>query len=137
MIDVSVSRKRNGLGLVPAHVQTGARTGLGTAAAYLEQRITMKVLSNIPPALKPETVARKGSSKALIDTGEMFDKIDSQVTGLEAKVGVIGAPAAYAIHHEYGAPAAGIPERSLIRSTWNEEKGNVEKLIQGGVKSQL
>ena len=35
--------------------------------------------SNMPPGLKPKTIARKGSSKSLIDTGRMRQSIDFEV----------------------------------------------------------
>lgn len=38
------------------------------------------IASNIPPPLKPETIARKGSSVALIDTGQLRSSITYQVT---------------------------------------------------------
>lgn len=40
-------------------------------AAMMQARIT----SNIPPPLKPETVERKGSSVALVDTGQLKSSI--------------------------------------------------------------
>ena len=38
-----------------------------------------KIASNIPPALAPETIERKGSSVALIDTGQLRSSITWQV----------------------------------------------------------
>jgi hypothetical protein len=35
--------------------------------------------SSIPPPLKPETIKRKGSSRALVDTGQLLRSIDSVV----------------------------------------------------------
>lgn len=41
--------------------------------------IQKRISSNIPPALKPATIARKGSSVALIDTGQLRQSITYEV----------------------------------------------------------
>lgn len=41
--------------------------------------IKAKIGSNIPPALKPETAAAKGSSNTLIDTGQMRAAVSYEV----------------------------------------------------------
>lgn len=46
-------------------------------AAMMQARIT----SNVPPPLKPETVERKGSSVALVDTGQLKSSLTWQVEG--------------------------------------------------------
>lgn len=40
----------------------------------------------------------------------------------------------YAAHHEFGAPEAGIPKRSFLRDPFNDEKGNIIKLMDSLVK---
>jgi hypothetical protein len=56
------------------------------------------------------------------DTGlkAIIKKVGQLASGPHVKVGVIGGGrnADIAVIHEYGAPAAGIPERSFIRSTF-------------------
>ena len=53
------------------------------AFGILGQKVTSdmreKIRSNIPPPLKPATIARKGSSVALIDTGRMIQAISYKV----------------------------------------------------------
>lgn len=137
MINIHIKHEKEGLSTLDNKLESGLRNGITDAATHLERKIVQKVLSNISPTLKSETIARKGSSKALIDTGELFDQIDADVDGLTAKVGVIGSRAKVAVHHEYGAPAAGIPERSFIRSTFNEEKRRMGKIIEGAVKDKI
>ena len=46
-------------------------------AAMMQARIA----SNVPPPLKPETVERKGSSVALVDTGQLKSSLTWQVEG--------------------------------------------------------
>ena len=48
---------------------------LERAGEYLANKMSEKVYSNIPPALKEATVKAKGSSHTLIDTGEMAENI--------------------------------------------------------------
>jgi hypothetical protein len=49
---------------------------LGTWAVA---KIQASIRSNIPPPLQPETVARKGSSVALIDTGQLINGVTYEV----------------------------------------------------------
>lgn len=51
---------------------------LGTwAAAEVKKSITSK---DIPPPLKPKTIAAKGSSKPLVDTGKLLNAISYEVS---------------------------------------------------------
>jgi hypothetical protein len=58
----------------------GARQGMNTlgawAAAQVKNTITQ---TDIPPPLASETVNRKGSSKPLVDTGQMLNAISWEV----------------------------------------------------------
>lgn len=102
------------------------------AGVFLEGKMTEKITSGLRPALKKETIARKGSSTPLIDTGELLGQIDHRMSGKdEVEVGVFGSKAKIAVHHEFGAPKAGIPERSFLRSTFNEQKPKLVKIIKG------
>lgn len=42
--------------------------------------IKEKILSNVPPPLNPATIKRKGSSRTLIDTGNMKNSITFKIT---------------------------------------------------------
>jgi len=102
------------------------------AGVFLEGKMTEKITAGLKPALKKETIARKGSSTPLIDTGELLSQIDHRMTGKdEVEVGVFGSKAKIAVHHEFGAPKANIPERSFIRSTFNEQRPKLVKIIKG------
>lgn len=65
-----------------AAVVSGKRT-LDQALARLELAfegdVKQRIRRNIPPPLKPATVARKGSSVALIDTGQLVNSIRARV----------------------------------------------------------
>jgi hypothetical protein len=53
---------------------------MGLLGLWCANAIKGKIISSdIPPPLKPATVARKGSSKVLIDTGELLNHITWKV----------------------------------------------------------
>jgi phage gpG-like protein len=137
MLNMSVDHKQKGINQLDDRLIDGLSNGIDKSADYLKNKMVQKVESNIQPALKTETIERKGSSVALFDTGEMYSQIDADIQRMSAKVGVIGSKAEIATHHEFGAPAAGIPERSFIRSTFNEEKGKMEKIVAGEIKKEI
>jgi hypothetical protein len=59
-------------------VQTGKMStwqALGLVGLKHENQIKAKINSNIDPANSPETIARKKSSKTLIDTGAMLNSV--------------------------------------------------------------
>jgi len=98
-------------------LKIGKEQGLEKMAAVLELKIAEQVRSGAtPPPNAPATIEKKGSSKTLVDTGEMLGQITHEKDGDAYKVGVIGNRAEIAAIHEFGAPAAGIPERSFIRN---------------------
>ena len=137
MLNMSVDHKQKGINQLDDRLIDGLSNGIDKSADYLKNKMVQKVESNIPPALKPATIERKGSSVALFDTGELYSQIDADIQRMSAKVGVIGSKAEIATHHEFGAPVAGIPERSFIRSTFNEEKGKMEKIVAGEIKKEI
>lgn len=137
MLNMSIKRKKGGLSELDDKVISGLSDGIDKSARYLTNQIVRKVETNIPPPLSPATIAQKGSSMALFDTGEMFSQIDHDIHKSYAKVGVIGSKAAIAAHHEFGAPAAMIPERSFIRSTFNEEKSKITKIISNEIEKEI
>jgi hypothetical protein len=74
--------------------------------------------------------------------GKMADRIE-QLKGVKIKVGLLGSGDAGATHdnaditileigniHEFGAPSVGIPERSFIRSTFDEKEGEMAETIE-------
>lgn len=55
------------------------RQALSQAGAYQVGKIKQKISSGVPPPNKPATIARKGSSTPLIDTGEMRATVNYEV----------------------------------------------------------
>lgn len=120
-------------------IEQGLKNGIEKGAFHLEAKMVDKINSNIAPPLKEATIESKGSSLALVDTGELRLEISTQIEpgGLSAKIGVMGGRAEIAAVHEWGLPARGIPERSFMRSTWNEKKGKVEQIIAEEIKKAI
>lgn len=76
--DGNQGRIRKMISLMQQSVATGKRTQ-EQALALLGQKwvseIQVRMSANIPPPLKPATIQRKGSSIALIDTGQLRSAI--------------------------------------------------------------
>lgn len=93
------------------------------AAMDLRNEIVKKINSNVPPPNAPSTIKQKGSSKTLIDTGNMVNSVDMRFTesdsSISIEVGIFDPGVAiYALANEYGTDT--IPERSFMRSTYDE-----------------
>ena len=52
-----------------------ALTGITKIGEWLTNKTKLKINSNVPPPLKPLTIARKHSSRTLIDTAQMINSI--------------------------------------------------------------
>lgn len=120
------------------------------AGVNLRNEIVKKIHSNIPPPNAPSTVKAKGSSKTLIDTGEMWRSVDMQViqedeSTIDVAAGIFEEEIVQrAIANEYGSvrtvttknkdnsdemhqgfSVIVIPERSFMRSSYDE---NIEDI---------
>lgn len=58
---------------------TDIHKALDVLGQYVRGLIQARISAGIPPPLKPATIARKGSSKPLIDTGQLRASIDTEV----------------------------------------------------------
>ena len=56
-----------------------ARKALGTLGAFIQKAFKQKINDGVEPPLKTATIRRKGSSKALVDTGQLINSIDYEV----------------------------------------------------------
>ena len=97
------------------------------AGVNLRNEIVKKIHSNIPPPNAPSTIKAKGSSKTLIDTGEMWRSVDSQViqedeSTIDVAAGIFEEEIAkYAIANEYGS----------VRTVTTKNKDNKDEMHQG------
>ncbi|MFZ2499535.1 hypothetical protein [Methanosarcina sp.] len=104
-------------------------------AHFFEGKMVEKIaLNQLAPPLSPETVKKKKSSRILFDKGDLQGQITSDFSApMHAEVGVIDKGdkkrAYIAKIHEYGAPEAGIPERSFMRSAYIENRGKMAKIF--------
>lgn len=56
------------------------KKALGIIGQMVQDLMKGKILAGLSPPLAPSTVARKGSSKPLIDTGQLINSIDWEIT---------------------------------------------------------
>lgn len=52
---------------------------LGVIGQFLKDKIISRINSNIPPPNAPSTIARKGSSHTLIDTGQLKSSVNWEI----------------------------------------------------------
>lgn len=79
------------------------------ALIRIENAIVRRILSNTPPPNAQSTIAKKGSSKTLIDTGEMLGHVTHRQAeapgGLVGEVGILDEKVAVrAAANEFGVP---------------------------------
>jgi phage gpG-like protein len=129
-VDVEDTKVLKAIDKLSDNLEKKLSSKLETVGVFLEAKMVEKISSGLQPALKPKTIARKGSSTPLIDTGELLGQIDHKVSSDAVEVGVFGSRAKIAKHHEFGAPRANIPERSFMRSSFNENKRQIKKVIK-------
>ena len=102
--------------------------GLREAAMLVEREAKLNITRGRPewPPLKPETIKRKGSSKALIDTGTLRASITHKVHSNYAEVGPFGVK--YAVFQEYGTRY--IPPRPFLRPALYENVKRIKEIIK-------
>ena len=95
------------------------------ALIKIENAIVKKMLSGVPPPNAPSTIAKKGSSKTLIDTGEMLGHVTHLQTEegdlLSGEVGFFDDEIAErALINEFGTGDGHIPSRPFVRPAFDE-----------------
>lgn len=58
-----------------------AKLTMERMGAGIKGQLQRSIIETTSPALKPRTIARKGSAKPLIDTGHMLNSVDYEVDG--------------------------------------------------------
>ena len=103
------------------------KTVVKKAGVNLRNEIVKKIHSNIPPPNAPSTIKAKKSSKTLIDTGEMWRSVDTQViqedeSTIDVASGIFEEEIVkYAIANEYGS----------VRTVTTKNKDNKDEMHQG------
>jgi len=92
--------------------------------------------------LKAGTLKAKApETRSLIDEQQMVMSITSKTKGDVSTVGLHrdskGNAVSIGAVHEFGAPRAGIPKRSFLRTTYTKQKSAIEKLIETVFKKGL
>jgi hypothetical protein len=134
--------------------ESNLETRLGLAGSFLEGKMVEKIAGRISPPLHPHTIMKKRSSQQLVDSGEMLSQVDHRVVGNSVEVGVFGSRAGIAKIQEFGkkidvtpkmrrylhsqglhlkssTTQVIIPERSFMRSAYDENKSRVMKIVRG------
>lgn len=163
MIVVGLDREgHNNLASLREGVQDGYKKGLEKGGTYLEGKVVRKIDSNISPALHPQTIKNKGSSKSLSGIGEMRNEVTSKTSlgGNAVEVGIFGGRAGIGHVHEFGTvidvtpkmrgylhrigihlkpdtDKIVIPERSFLRSTANEEEDKIFDIITKEIEKAI
>lgn len=84
-------------------------------------------------ALKPSTIAKKGSNRPLIETGTLLDSISVEINGLSFTVKPTGDNPSgltneqQAIYHEFGTER--IPPRPFMRPSYEEVEPKLKEEI--------
>ena len=126
---------------------------LRKAGAFMEGEIKKTITSGRPgwKSLNPATIRRKKSSKPLMDTGAMRNAVTHKAESEKDRVlvGIFRASAEVgenikgeeavniAATHEFGSPKRGIPQRSFIRSTFDEKEAEAGNLIESEINKTI
>ena len=111
---------------------------------YLQQKILEKITQQDPswPPLAASTIAAKGSSKAWIDTGELFGLIADRGLciqngpPIEIEIGIFEDEKGFVAQClEYG--TIHIPERPLFRLVFDTEVDNAVALFTSEINKRL
>jgi phage gpG-like protein len=107
----------------------------------LDAAIVKKILSNIPPPNAASTVAKKGSSKTLVDSGDMYRAVKHEIKGeginLVGTTGIFNEEIAkYAYWNEYGTKK-GIPARPFLTPAFDKTAPKVAEEIAEDIFKQI
>lgn len=76
-----IQATRDKLAAQVAEGKITAQVALERLGAFVQGIVQARIAEGIGPALKPETVRRKKSSKPLVDTGQLRSSVTWKVTG--------------------------------------------------------
>lgn len=111
--------------------------------AYMEAKLVAKITHQDSSwaALDPKTIkAKKGSTKAWIDSGELRTLITRTVEGSMqkiVKVGIFNHKKGIIAHFLEFGTSRGIPERPLFRLVFDMEKDNIDSVIRRELDKEL
>ena len=108
---------------------------LRDAANFLKERMKDAIEKQTEswPPLSLVTLRKKfPETRKLFEKGDLVDSIKAKVGRVEATIGIHKEEKRWeiGIFQEYGAPRAGIPSRSFIRSTWAKYQLEVKARIE-------
>jgi phage gpG-like protein len=97
------------------------------ALIKIENAVVKKILSNIPPPNAESTIKQKGSSKTLVDSGEMVGHVTHRIAeGGEGPLGLVGEVGLFEEElakrgaiNEFGTGDGHIPARPFLRPAFD------------------
>ena len=117
-------------------LETFRQEALRDAANFLKDRMKdaiEKQTESSWPSLSLVTLRKKfPETRKLFEKGDLVDSIKAEIGPVEATIGIHPNEKRWeiGIFQEYGAPRAGIPSRSFIRSTWAKYQMVVKARIE-------
>lgn len=124
-------------------LETFSRGTLQEAAEFLRDRMKESIIRQTNsswPSLSYITLMKKfPETRKLYHKGKLVEAIKAKVHAREATIGVHPEEPRHeiGIHNEYGAPRAGIPARSFVRSTWVKYQLVVINMIKAGFVKKM
>lgn len=118
-------------------LQVFKEEALREAAYFLKDKMKdtiRKQTESSWPALSPITLMKKfPETRKLYEKGFLVEAIKAKIAPLEATIGIHSEENRWEIGfwQEFGAPRAGIPARSFVRSTWARYQMEVKARIEG------
>lgn len=92
----------------------------------VQKRILQKIDNRISPGNAPSTIEKKGFDHPLVDSGNLYSSITYTVNDGTLDVGVLETASAEtktsALVNEFGTNDGHTPQRSFLRSTWDESE---------------
>lgn len=127
---------KNNIPKLVTELELFKQAALRDAAYFLKDRMKDTIKNQTDsswPPLSLVTLRKKfPETRKLFEKGKLVDAIKVKMATLEATVGIHTEERRWeiGIWQEYGAPRAGIPARSFIRSTWVRYQIEVKARIE-------
>ena len=127
---------KNSIPKLVTELETFKQEALREAAYFLKDRMKDAIIQQTEsswPPLSLVTLRKKfPETRKLFEKGKLVDAIKVKMAALEATIGIHPGEKRWdvGIWQEYGAPRAGIPSRSFVRSTWAKYQVEVKARIE-------
>ena len=127
---------KNNIPKLVTELETFKQEALRDAAYFLRDKMKDAIRQQTESSWAPlslVTLRKKfPETRKLFEKGDLVDAIKVKMAALEATIGIHPGEKRWeiGIWQEYGAPRAGIPARSFVRSTWAKYQLEVKARIE-------